>query len=170
MSAAATKLSEPTGIKRDNIIGMTDWRKPYDYPLPDPKANMAEYMLAMKVHTELQNTATYFLQAQPESGYIDPQDYLETMIAYAVSLTTNPYMSYAPANWKPVAAGFKYAASCFDWLKHLPVRQGDENAPSVYTAWLDPSLRMPGAVVPTPTGDGTNPATGQSAAPPGTIL
>lgn len=153
---------------------MTDWRKPYDYPMPDPKANVAEYMLAYKVHTDLQNTAFYFLPAQPEDGYIDPQNYLESMIGYAISLTTNPYMRYAPADWKPIPAAFKYAASCMDWLKNLAVNAGDPDTWSVYDAWVNHTGQMygghpPGVSSPAPATGGTA-ATGQGAAPPGSIL
>ncbi len=152
----------------------TDWRKPYDYPLPDPNVNMANYMLAYAVRTDLLNANPNFLpQPGMEMGpqYANPQAYLENMIGYAVSLTQNNFsVKYAPPNWNAVGAGFVAAYSCFDWLKHLPVRQGDDNAPSVYAAWLDPSLRVPGAVAPTPPDTGLHPETGQSAAPANTIL
>ena len=148
-----------------------NWLKPWDYPLPDPAKNMAEYMLAYAVRADLQNADANFLSGNMGPQYDNPQAYLENMIAYAFSLTQNNFaVKYAPLNWNAVKAGFAAANSCFDWLKQLPIRQGDENSPSVYAAWIDPNLRLPGAVAPSPTGDGTNAATGQSAAPPGTII
>ncbi len=147
---------------------MTDWKKPWDFPLPDPAVNMAEYMLAFEVRSNLQNSAN-FLSGLMGPQFASPQAYLENMITFAVSLTQNNFaVKYAPPGWNAVSAGFRTAYAAFDFLKQLPVNANDPDSASIFNAWVAKTGALYGghwiAVSgPAPKGDGVNTATGPNA-------
>ncbi len=118
---------------------MTDWKHYWDYPLPDPsKVPMAEYMMAYDIRSQLANADLNFLGTDPQ--YASPQAYIANMVRFAISLTQNNFaVKYAPPGWDAVAAGVAAAYSAIDYLKQLPVRQGDPDTPSVYDAWVSKS-------------------------------
>lgn len=155
---------------------MTDWKKASDFPLPNFGDNPAEYMLAFDVRSNLLNAGLNFLRVDPDPQFVSPRAYQMSMVRQAVGLTQNNFaVKYAPPTWDAVAAGFAAADSAFDWLKHLPVNLGGlENTASIYDAWVSGKGQLYDGRDPLPaggvTGDGVNTATGQGAAPSGSIL
>lgn len=158
---------------------MSTWKNAGEFPMPDlsqPSVEMADYMIAYDIRNNLYNADLNFLGSggnPPTGQFADPQAYLEATITEAVGLTQNNYTKkYASSAWNPVKAGFAAAFGAFDFLKQLPVNAGDPATLSVYDAWVAKTGQLYGGhltVPPAPESGGTD-ATGQSAAPAGSIL
>lgn len=152
------------------------WLKPEDFPLPDPAAGMADYMLAYDVKSNLRGAAFNFLAVTPDPQFANPQAYLEGLLNEAFNLTQNNFaVKYASPNWSPAKAAFAIYAKAIAFLKQIPVNAGDTNSASVYDAWVAGKGALYGghdpiSVVPGTTGDGINAETGPDAVQQGSIF
>lgn len=147
--------------------------------IPTPQRNSypttADFMLAFAVHSDLMNADVNFLSGNMGPQYANPQAYVIAMMAYAQTLTENTFPEpYAPVGWNPATQGFLAAMACLGYLSELPVNAGDPNTLSVLAAWEAGTGMLYGGHLPaapvTTQSTGNNPATGQSSAPPNTIL
>lgn len=115
----------------------TQWAKYYEYPIPDPQANMAEFMLAYDIRSILANANLNFLRKDPDPEFANPSAFLASIVKLAIGLTQNNFaVKYAPPSWDAVEAGIRYAQSCFEWLRKLPVSYADQNSVSIFDAWV----------------------------------
>lgn len=154
---------------------MSNWLTPQQIPRPESPSypTVADFMLAYAVWADVVNAGSHFLAATPDPQYASPQAYLQNMIDFAQTLTQNKFATpYAPSTWNPMAAAMTAVFNGFAQLSQMAVNYGDPNTVSVYQAWVQHTGYLFGGHVPIPanTGDGVNAATGQSAAPPGSIL
>ena len=152
------------------------WLTTADIPVPQlgAFATMADFMLAYGVHSDLMNADSNFLSGKVGPQYANPGAYIDAKVAEANGLIAHNFkIPYAPVGaWDPEAAGKGAAMSCFSYLLRLPVSAGDADTVSVMEAWVMGTGNLPGGHPPIPanTSDGVNEATGQSAAPAGSIL
>lgn len=150
------------------------WLTPQQIPVPQSGnyPTIADFMLAYACYADLINAGLHFLAAKPDPQYANPQAYLDNMIAYAQYLTQNRFKKpYASDAWNTQAAAMTATFNCFATLSQIPVNAGDPDTKSVMEAWVSGKGGLFGGHDPIPApGDGVNTATGQSAAPPGSIL
>lgn len=154
---------------------MTDWKRPWEFEVPDSSISMADYMLAYDVRANLTNAGLNFLTKTPDAEFVDPDTYLEALITSAFGIVTNPYtQKYAPPGWSPVKAAFAVWNRALNFMKTIPVNAGDPNTLSVFDAWIAKTgylygghLAIPAVL---PTGDGINKASGPDAVQSGTIF
>ena len=148
------------------------WKHAWDYhPPADVSGDRGPAILGSIVLRDLLNAGSNFLPvAGREMGpqYANPKAYIRSMVQTAFGLTQNDYQPpLTPVDWDWLSAGIDAADAAFEMLKQLPRRPGDDV--SVYDAWVG-GTGQASSPIPQNAGDGTNAATGQSAAPPNTIL
>lgn len=118
-----------------------------------------------------QQSLTRFL-TPTDPQYMTPIAYAMNLIAYAESLLQNTYAKYiVPAGWDPAKVGLAFAQIVFATLAQIPVNASDPNTVDVFTAWTHGTGNLYGGHPPiTDVSPTTNPSTGQSSAPAGSIL
>jgi hypothetical protein len=147
---------------------MSTWLTLEQIPAPQ-QANfptLADFILAYTVHSDILNFATNFLSATPQAQYANPQAYVSGIVQDAINLPKFSAIFSAP---NPVASGVAAAMNGISLLAQLPVNAGDPNTVSVLTAWENGTGQLYGGHAPITASGGTA-ATGQSAAPAGSIL
>jgi len=147
-----------------------NWLKPwiaYPPPNPDDSPTTADFMLDSDGFREVYNAATNFV---PSMGpqYANPKAYRNNMLKYAFSLTQNDFEDPpAPPDWDWFEAGMAAVDKVFAALKQVAFNPNAEQPISVWQSWTG---ELPETPAPQPESDPMHAATGQSAAPPGTIL
>jgi hypothetical protein len=135
---------------------------------------MADWCVYQAIFQNLKAADDYFVfpAGEPKMGamYADPTAYVNGLIEM-FNIFNNWFHSPTDATFLVTMAVFGPGGLC-DMLKQMPVSAIDPNSASIWTAWTTGTGGLPGGhtATQTSTGDGTNAATGQSAAPPGSIL
>ena len=137
---------------------------------------MSDYMLSYDVRSDIGAFDRKFLAQTPDPQYADPQAYLESLTDIAYGIKNTPFTAkYAPAGWSPFKAALTVWNQAIEYMKGVAVNPGDPNTNNVFDAWVAKTGYLYGGhplipVAPSNTGDNVNTATGQDAAPAGTIL
>jgi hypothetical protein len=147
------------------------WVAPWTFPLPS-QSDMATYMLAYDVRSNIIGASTNFLAAKPDPNFANPQAYLEAILTRAFEIANAPYYArYIPAGWNPASTAFALWNQAIAFLKTVAVNASDPDSVSVYDAWVAGTGQLFGGHQPVPvvgiTSDGVNSATSAGPVAPG---
>ncbi len=163
---------------------MTDWlNPPYYTELPDPAPEYylngpfvavrfaIDYGMGLAIDGDLKDPNNKFNNNPSlDAQYHDPISYAKNLVHYADALEVDPKY-YKPDGWNAVESGLQYANIVFKTIKQIPCNRGDAESNNLFDSWAAGTGQNYGGHAPAPPADtGLHPETGQSVAPPGTIL
>jgi len=161
---------------------MSEWLNPpyYQVPAPMPEYFLngysvdvrfsVDYGMGLAIDGDLKDPNNKFNNNPAlDAQYHDPLAYAKNLVAYAETLKGNPKY-HKPEGWEPMASGLQYANIVFKTIKQIPCNRGDEQSNNLFDSWAAGTGQNYGGHAPTPPDTGLHPDTGQSTAPPGTIL